>query len=133
MLSTIAVATDGSSTAQQAVDAAFELARAYDAEIVILTAFSGDAAVNGVWESSSATHAERVLAAAEEAAAERGLRHSSAMSEGDPAEVIVDLAERQGADMLVVGSVGMHRRVLGSVPNTVTHKATCHVFVVKTD
>jgi len=133
MLSTIAVATDGSSTAQQAVDAAFELARAFDAEIVILTAFSGDAAVNGVWESSSATHAERVLATAEEAAAERGLRHSSAMSEGDPAEVIVGLAERQGADMLVVGSVGMHRRVLGSVPNTVTHKATCHVFVVKTD
>lgn len=133
MLSTIAVATDGSSTAQQAVDAAFDLARAFDAEIVILTAFSGDASVNGVWESSSATHAERVLAITEEAAAERGLRHSSAMSEGDPAEVIVELAERQGADMLVVGSVGMHRRVLGSVPNTVTHKATCHVFLVKTD
>ena len=43
------------------------------------------------------------------------------------------LAERHGVDMLVVGSVGMQRRVLGSVPNTVTHKATCHVFVVKTD
>jgi nucleotide-binding universal stress UspA family protein len=26
----------------------------------------------------------------------------------------------------------MHRRVLGSVPNTVTHKATCSVLVVKT-
>jgi nucleotide-binding universal stress UspA family protein len=133
MLSTIAVATDGSSTAQRAVDTAFELASAYDAEVVILTAYHGDSAVNGVWASSSATHAERVLESAEEAAAARGLRHSSAMSEGDPAEVIVDLAERQGADLLVVGSVGMQRRVLGSVPNTVTHKATCHVFVVKTD
>jgi nucleotide-binding universal stress UspA family protein len=26
----------------------------------------------------------------------------------------------------------MHRRVLGSVPNTVTHRASCSVFVVKT-
>jgi nucleotide-binding universal stress UspA family protein len=133
MIATIAVATDGSRTAQHAVDAAFELAGRYDAEVVILTAFSGNAAVNGVWESSSATHAERVLAIAEEAAEARGLRHSSAMSEGDPAEVIVELAERQGADLLVVGSVGMKRRVLGSVPNTITHKATCHVFVAKTD
>jgi nucleotide-binding universal stress UspA family protein len=133
MLSKLAVATDGSSTAQQAVDAAFELAGRYDAEVLILTAYSGDAAVNGVWAASSATHAERVLAVAEEAAEARGLRHSSAMLEGDPAEVVVSLAERHGVDMLVVGSVGMQRRVLGSVPNTVTHKATCHVFVVKTD
>jgi nucleotide-binding universal stress UspA family protein len=29
--------------------------------------------------------------------------------------------------------VGTQRRVLGSVPNTITHKATCHVFVAKTD
>ena len=133
MIATIAVATDGSSTAQHAVDAAFELAGRYDAEVVILTAFNSNATVSGGWESSSATHAERVLAVAEEAAEARGLRHGSAMSEGDPAEVIVELAERQGADMLVIGSVGMHRRVLGSVPNTVTHKATCHVFLVKTD
>jgi nucleotide-binding universal stress UspA family protein len=133
MLSKLAVATDGSGTAQQAVDTAFELAGRYDAELVILTAFSGDAAVNGVWASSSSTQAERVLAVAEEAAEARGLRHSSAMSEGDPAEVIVDLAERHGVDMLVIGSVGMQRRLLGSVPNTITHKATCHVFLVKTD
>jgi nucleotide-binding universal stress UspA family protein len=26
----------------------------------------------------------------------------------------------------------MERRVLGSIPNTVTHKATCSVLVVKT-
>jgi nucleotide-binding universal stress UspA family protein len=54
------------------------------------------------------------------------------MSEGEPGDVLVALAERHGADLLVVGSVGMDRRVLGSVPNTVSHKATCSVFVVKT-
>jgi nucleotide-binding universal stress UspA family protein len=54
------------------------------------------------------------------------------MSEGDPAEVLVQLAERHGVDLLVIGNKGMERRVLGSIPNTVTHKANCSVLVVKT-
>ena len=42
------------------------------------------------------------------------------------------LAEECGADLLVIGNKGMKRRVLGSVPNTVTHTAGCSVLVVKT-
>jgi nucleotide-binding universal stress UspA family protein len=34
--------------------------------------------------------------------------------------------------LLVIGNKGMHRRVLGSVPNSVTHQAACSVLVVKT-
>jgi nucleotide-binding universal stress UspA family protein len=133
MLSTIAVATDGSDTAQQAVNAAFDLAQRFDAAVLILTAYRAEVGGGDGWASSSATQAERVLADAEEAAAELGLAYSSAMLEGDPGEVVVALAERHGADLLVVGSIGMHRRVLGSVPNTVTHKASCSVLLVKTD
>ena len=132
MLRTIAVATDGSDTAQKAVSAAFTLAKRYEAEVVILTAYSVNATDGGVWASNSSTQAERVLADAEEAAAAEGLACSSAMREGDPADVIVSLAARHNADLLVVGNVGMNRRLLGSVPNTVTHKATCSVLLVKT-
>jgi nucleotide-binding universal stress UspA family protein len=131
MLSKIAVATDGSETAQRAVNAAFDMARRFGAAVVILTAYRAE--VSDTWASTSAVHAERVLADAEEAAAAQGLVCSSAMLEGDPGEVVVTLAERHGVDLVVVGSIGMHRRVLGSVPNTVTHKAPCSVFVVKTD
>jgi nucleotide-binding universal stress UspA family protein len=132
MLRTIAVATDGSDTAQRAVAAAFELARRFDAAVLIVTAYSVGATDGSVWASNSSTHAERVLAVAEEAAAEQGIASSSAMMEGDPADVIVNLAARHEADLLVVGNVGMNRRLLGSVPNTVTHKAPCSVLVVKT-
>jgi len=132
MFRTIAVATDGSDTAQKAVAAAFTLAKRYEAQVVILTAYSVNATDGGVWASNSSTQAERVLADAEEAAAAEGLACSSAMREGDPAEVIVSLAARHDADLLVVGNLGMNRRVLGSVPNTVTHKATCSVLLVKT-
>ena len=59
------------------------------------------------------------------------LQHTQ-VDEGDPAEVLVRVAEECEADVVVIGNKGMHRRVLGSVPNTVTHKAACSVMVVKT-
>jgi nucleotide-binding universal stress UspA family protein len=46
--------------------------------------------------------------------------------------VLVKHAAEQGADVLIVGNKGMQRRLLGSVPNSVTHKAPCTVIVVKT-
>jgi nucleotide-binding universal stress UspA family protein len=142
MISKVAVGTDGSETAGKAMAAAFELAERYGASVVVLSAFDGSA--GGVaaprlsphayaeWSSNAAEQVERILAAAEESAAERGIECSSAMAEGDPGEVLVELAAKHEVDVIVVGSKGMQRRVLGSVPNTVTHKAPCTVYVVKT-
>ncbi|MGH2949054.1 MAG: universal stress protein [Solirubrobacteraceae bacterium] len=62
----------------------------------------------------AAEQVERILAAAEATAGERGVECRSAMAQGDPGEVLVDLAEKHGADVLVVGNKGMHRRMLGS-------------------
>src|SRR5215204_1075542 len=117
MIETIAVGTDGSETAGRAVEYACELAERYGARLVLLSAF-----VAGPGDGWAAT----------DAVATREIETASAMLEGDPADVLVDLAERHGADLLVIGNKGMNRRVLGSVPNTVTHKARCSVFVVKT-
>ena len=141
MISKVAVGTDGSETAGRAVAAAFELAERFGAGVVVLSAFAGrsgaaaprlTAAPGDGWASNAAEQVERILAVAEESAAERGLECTTAMSEGDPGEVLVELAARHDADVIVVGSKGMERRVLGSVPNTVTHKAACSVLVVKT-
>ena len=142
-ISTVAVGTDGSPTADRALSAAFELAERFGARVVVLSAFqapgrarnphlSGGASAGSGWASNAAEQVERILAAAEESAAARGLECSTALREGDPGEVLVNLAEQHGADVLVVGNQGMERRVLGSVPNTVSHKATCSVLIVKT-
>lgn len=144
MVSTVAVGTDGSKTAAAAVAAAFDLAEHYGARLVVISAsspvarevgavrLSGATSAHPGWEANEAEQVERVLAAAEESAAERGIECRSAMAPGDPAEVIVRLAEQHHADLLVVGNKGMERRVLGSVPNSVSHKAACSVLVVKT-
>jgi nucleotide-binding universal stress UspA family protein len=144
MIATIAVGTDGSDTAGRAVDAALTLAERFGAEVVLLSAYTsrgrggagprlgGGSSFDAEWASNDAEQVERILAVAEESATQRGIRCSTAMGEGDPGEVLVNLADRHGVDVLVVGSRGMERRILGSVPNTVTHKAPCSVLLVKT-
>jgi nucleotide-binding universal stress UspA family protein len=54
--------------------------------------------------------------------------------EGDPAEAILALADEQGCDLIVVGNKGMTgaRRLLGSVPNQISHHAPCSVLIVHT-
>ncbi len=138
MLEVVAVGSDGSSTADGAVAMAAELARRYDARLVLLSAFGKDedrppgpeAEVD--WASSSAARLQESLARTERKLRAQGIDCSTSIDEGKPGEVLVRLAEECGADVLVVGSKGMHRKVLASVPNTVTHKAACSVLVVKT-
>ena len=73
-----------------------------------------------------------MLSRTEQELRERNIDCTTMIDEGDPADVLTRLAEECGADVLVIGNRGMQRRVLGSVPNSVTHKAPCSVYVVKT-
>ena len=141
MISTVAVGTDGSATAAEAVKVAAGIAQRFDAELVLVSAFqeSGGAPIGHEsfseevqWASSPSARVREILARAEEEQQRDGLTCRVLADEGDPAEVIIRLAQECDADLLVIGNKGMRRRVLGSVPNTVTHKAPCSVLVVKT-
>jgi nucleotide-binding universal stress UspA family protein len=139
MISTVAVGTDGSATAGEAVKAAIDMARRFDAKLVLLSAFqdSGGRPPRGAsrelqWAVSKSAQVREILERTSEGAKREGIDCTTLIDEGDPAEVLVRLAEECDADVLVIGNKGMQRRVLGSVPNTVTHKAPCSVLVVKT-
>jgi nucleotide-binding universal stress UspA family protein len=140
MLSTVAVGTDGSPTAGEAVGMAADLARRFDAKLVLLSAFEnlpdvgqGTGSSSEIeWSSSSSARVREILARTEDELRQQGIDCTTRADEGDPADVLVKLAMECEADLLVIGNRGMHRRVLGSVPNTITHKAPCSVLVVKT-
>jgi nucleotide-binding universal stress UspA family protein len=140
MISTVAVGTDGSATAEEAVKQAADLARRFGAKLVLLSAFPGSRGSSAgrgedielQWASSSQAQVRTILERSETALSQEGIECEMRSDEGDPADVLVRLAEECGADLLVIGNKGMKRRVLGSVPNTVTHKADCSVMVVKT-
>jgi nucleotide-binding universal stress UspA family protein len=143
MLETIAVGTDGSDTASKAVDFAMDLAEKYGARLVVASSYEpvsedrlrkeqSDAPQDIQWSINPTEDVDAALRAAEQKAQERGLKTTSEARQGDPADVLCDIAEDQKADLLVVGNKGMQRRILGSVPNSVSHKAPCSVVIVKT-
>ena len=141
MIATVAVGTDGSATASKAVEAAIEIAQRFGAKLVLLSAFQGaDSRPRGAqagseeiqWTFDNDARVREMLRRTEQELRDRKIECTTMVDEGDPADVLIRLAEECEADLIVIGNRGMQRRVLGSVPNTVTHKATCSVYVVKT-
>ena len=143
MITTIGVGTDGSETAQKAVDFAMDMAERYQAKLVIASAYrpvgedrikkeKTDAPQEIQWSINPAEEVDATLRAVEQQAGERGLDYVSEARNGDAADVLCDIAADHEVDIMVVGNKGMHRRILGSVPNTVSHKAPCSVMIVKT-
>jgi nucleotide-binding universal stress UspA family protein len=144
MVSTVAVGTDGSDRAETAVAFAIDMAKRYQAKLVAISSYhpvsetrlrkeQDEAPQEIQWSINPMEDVEAILASVEARALEAGLEVTTVSGQGDPADVLVKHAEEQGADVLVVGNKGVKRRILGSVPNSVTHKAQCTVVVVKTD
>ena len=77
---------------------------------------------------------EEVAARAELALRETGLRTQSRVLQGDPREVLIDVAHRENADLIVVGShgrTGLSKLLVGSVATHVVTHAPCSVLVVR--
>jgi nucleotide-binding universal stress UspA family protein len=137
-ISTVAVGSDGSARANRAVASAAEIARRFGAKLVLLSAFDDlvppddarDIELQWACNSSAAvrSHLEQIAARL----TQEGLECETLADQGEPADVLLRLASECGADLLVIGNKGMERRLLGSVPNAVTHKADCSVLLVKT-
>lgn len=140
---TIVVGTDGSDSAERAVEQAVDLASVDAARLVIVTAFERREAKPDErvpedvrWMMTDPNEAERHARRARHLAAERNVSDVVVQAlEGDPAAELLEAAETFGADLIVVGSVGLTggaRFLLGSVASSVLHHAPCDVLVVHT-
>jgi nucleotide-binding universal stress UspA family protein len=127
MFKKIVVGLGKSKTGQLAAERAFTLASQLGATLHLVTAFKA-----GQKDSASnRTEAERLLTSF--ATGRTGAIATDALP-GDPVRAILQVATEVGADLIVVGNKGMRGagRLLGSVPNSITHKAPCSVLIVKT-
>lgn len=143
MFSSIVVGTDGSETADRALTRAFEMARLTGARLHVVSAYApaptrvtGGAppAEAAEWSVRSDFEVEGVLDRATSRGRADGVEVETRAPKGDPADAILEVASETGADLIVLGSRGMQgaRRVLGSVPNKVSHRAPCDVLIVQT-
>lgn len=138
MFRTIVVGTDGSGTAATAVAHAAEVAKKTGAALIVVSAYSPPREAAPPFAEPSAYSGIEVAKGLLEDV-ER--RYADAVSlrtvarEGAAADAIIETAEEEKADLIVVGNKGMtgaKRVVLGSVPNTISHHAPCHVLIVHT-
>src|SRR5438270_12741203 len=146
MFRTIVVGTDGSETAGEAVRQATELAQAVGAEIHLVSAFEPvgnqrlreervQAPDDLQWMVNAREDVDATLRDAGEKIKEAGVKVETYARQGDPADAILDVAEEQGSDLIIVGNKGMtgaKRFLLGSVPNKVSHHAPCSVMIIRT-
>jgi ubiquinone biosynthesis protein len=122
----ILVATDRSETAEHAVRFAADMAVRFEAELLLCQVVIPPA---------------QAPPYAKEELTEYGRRFAGDLARGvvslgeDPAQAIVDAAEAEDADVVVVGNVGMSGRkefLLGNVPNRVSHNSDRTVIIVNT-
>lgn len=137
----IVAGVDGSETANLAARRAAEAAQAYGGSLRLVSAYGpGEQRTlsDGIEKVviNLKTDAERVAVEASDVV--RGqfpdLEITSTVANGNPADVLVDEAERLDARLIVVGNKRVQgpARILGSIARTVAANASCDVYVANT-
>lgn len=97
----------------------YEMVVAHDAEVI---------------EHVSAEAGAHALESAQALLGQAGIRFESEVTTGDPAHSIIDIVERFGCDLVVMGAHGrgdLRSALLGSVSHGVLHAAGVPVMIVK--
>ena len=126
MVGRVMVATDRSETAEVAVRFAAQMAERFEADLVLVQVVIPPA-------TTSVSMTEDLVHHARELAGDRG--YGTVVVGDDPAKAIIEAAETEDVDVVVVGNVGMSGRkefLLGNVPNRVSHGTRRTVVIVNT-
>lgn len=138
----ILLATDGSESARKATDDAVEFSRLSGAKIyavsVIDRSIYSSVPEDLEWEEAMYDRfrelSEEAVSYAEKTAKNAGLEVESVLLEGHPAEEIVNFAEKNGMDLIIIGSLGkskVERFLIGSVSEKVVRNAKVPVLIVR--
>lgn len=137
------LATDGSEYSRLALEKAAELASATHSEILVLAVSQlvnlGSVgpmvyAPESAFEVPTKEESEGILQAAAEYLTSQGIANRTLRCIGQPAEAILQTAEEEHVDLIVVGShgrTGLQRFLLGSVSNQVVGHSPVSVLVAR--
>jgi nucleotide-binding universal stress UspA family protein len=141
MFSKILVPVDGSDNSLRAFDQAIFIAKSTGAGLTAMHVIESPPTVyvesqkllNDLLAKYRA-ESEKVLDKCEQIAEKSGVKIETVIAEGDAASNIVGYANKEGFNLIIIGSRGLGRfkeMVLGSVSNKVLHHAKCPVLIVK--
>jgi nucleotide-binding universal stress UspA family protein len=149
MFKKILVALDGSKHSSRAADVAIDLAQRYGSRLQFITVSKKPPAhlsedlqrymdieqLKGTPDMLVTDVAKNILAEAEKRARSKGVKDVKTIAKtGLVARTIVDVAKRQQADVIIMGSRGLgtvEGLLLGSVSHKVVSLADCNVMTVR--
>ncbi|GCF13995.1 universal stress protein UspA [Haloarcula mannanilytica] len=138
MYDNILFPTDGSDGANEALEHALELAETHDSTIHVLSVvdstYLGSAAAEATTIESLQEQTEAVVDETVDDITDHGADVVAERRMGDPYEEIIDYAETEGIDMIVMGThgrSGLDRYLLGSVTEKVVRTADMPVLTVR--
>jgi len=129
-LTKILVAIDGSESAEKALRNAVQLAKKHKAKTTLLNV--GESKLFDLEPEVAREVGGHILSDAAEKV--KGLKLNTQLEFGNPAETIIEVAEKGNYDLIVVGNRGLSsvkRFFLGSVSDDVSHHAKCSVLIVR--
>jgi len=152
MIKKILVAYDGGEQARKALEAAVEIAKKSEGEIILASAYAipivyqSTLSLDGIYPDNSAVidylyktthaHLEKILAEAAELVKSHDIPVKIQILDGSPGRILVQLAETEGCDLIAIGShnrTAVDRFFMGSVANYVVQHAHNLVLVAKSD
>lgn len=141
---TVVVGTDGSDSSLRAVDRAGQLASGPDAKVIVASAFlpapedtrAADLLKGEGYKMAGTAPVYDLLRDARDRAKAAGAVNIEERAiEGAPVDALLALVDEVGADLLVIGNVGLNTiagRLLGSVPANVARRSKIDVLIVHT-
>jgi Universal stress protein UspA and related nucleotide-binding proteins len=143
----ILIATDGSKCSENAILKGMEIAKSMDARVYALYVLDTCAYVPSMLKESVhlgskwdiikdmiRQEGDDAILYAKKVAADKDIDFEGVIAEGDAAHEILDFAESNNVDMIVMGTLGrggLQRFMLGSVADKVVRHSNISVLVVK--
>ncbi|PKL59338.1 MAG: universal stress protein [Methanomicrobiales archaeon HGW-Methanomicrobiales-4] len=141
MFEKIVLATDGSDNAQRAAQAAIDLAKGLSISSLVITHIvtnppdqsrmvKAQFDVHSLLEDDAKKSLNRTI----DALSHAGLTYDLKVAIGDPSVEIVNIAQKEMADLIIIGSRGLGALkgvLLGSVSQKIAQAAPCPVMIVK--
>ena len=138
MFSRILVAIDGSESAKKAFEKSIYLAQKCNSKLdlvhVVPCELGGDSATTFELIDELKTKAEKMLEECKIQATKSGVPIEIMVTQGDPSQVIIEIAKTKRYDLIIMGTRGksaFQELLIGSVSQKVMHHASCPVMVVR--
>jgi len=141
----VLIGVDESPFSKAAIEFVQKMSWPAETRMIVVSSLAPEVSGFGAYEPAAAVKAagmmERIrelqgelVGRSQKALTDAGMQAEGLMIEGDPREALLEVAKREGVDLIVVGShgrTGLEKLLMGSVASHIVAHAPCSVLVVR--